>query len=249
MIIVEDFHKAYDRTVAVSGLSFEVAPGQVLGLVGPNGAGKTTTLRALAGIIPGTRGRLQVAGHGLDHEPLAAKNCLGYVPDDPQLFRDLTVEQHLAFSASTYRVADATEKAAELLDMFQLASKRKTRASDLSRGMRQKLAICCAYLHDPGAILFDEPLTGLDPHGIRTLKQSIADRAGRAAAVIVSSHLLAMIEDICTSVLILDAGRQRFCGPLEDFKATFGSGDEDASLEEIYFLTTGKSLPDELVEC
>ena len=177
------------------------------------------------------------------------RSCLGYVPDDPQLFRDLTVEQHLAFSASAYRVADATEKAAELLDMFQLASKRKTRASDLSRGMRQKLAICCAYLHDPVAILFDEPLTGLDPHGIRTLKQSIADRAGRGAAVIVSSHLLAMIEDICTSVLILDAGRQRFCGPLEDFKATFGSGDEDASLEEIYFLTTGKSLSDELVEC
>ena len=146
-------------------------------------------------------------------------------------------------------MADATEKADELLDRFQLASKRKTRASDLSRGMRQKLAICCAYLHDPVAILFDEPLTGLDPHGIRTLKQSITDRAGRGSAVIVSSHLLAMIEDICTSVLILDAGRQRFCGPLEDFKATFGSGDEDASLEEIYFLTTGRSLSDELVEC
>jgi ABC-2 type transport system ATP-binding protein len=249
VIIVEDFHKAYDETVAVSGLSFEVAPGQVLGLVGPNGAGKTTTLRALAGIIPSIRGRLRVAGHDLDHEPLAAKNCLGYVPDDPQLFRDLTVEQHLAFNASAYRIADAAEKAAELLDMFQLASKRKTRASDLSRGMRQKLAICCAYLHDPVAILFDEPLTGLDPHGIRTLKQSIVDRAERAAAVIVSSHLLAMIEDICTSVLILDEGSQRFCGPLEDFKATFGSGNEDASLEEIYFLTTGRSLSDELVEC
>jgi len=249
VIIVEDFHKAYDRTVAVSGLSFEVAPGQVLGLVGPNGAGKTTTLRALAGISPSSRGRLWVAGHRLDREPLAAKNCLGYVPDDPQLFRDLTVEQHLAFSASAFRVADATDKAAELLDTFQLASKRKTRASDLSRGMRQKLAICCAYLHDPVAILFDEPLTGLDPHGIRTLKQSIADRAKRGAAVIVSSHLLAMIEDVSTSVLILDGGRQRFCGPLEDFKKTFGGDDEDASLEEIYFLTTGKSPSDELVEC
>lgn len=249
MIIAEDFHKAYDGTVAVSGLSFEVAPGQILGLVGPNGAGKTTTLRALVGIITSSRGRLWVAGHDVDRESAAAKSCLGYVPDDPQLFRDLTVEQHLAFSASAYRVADATEKAAELLDMFQLASKRKARASDLSRGMRQKLAICCAYLHDPVAILFDEPLTGLDPHGIRTLKQSITDRTGRGAAVIVSSHLLAMIEDICTNVLILDAGRQRFCGPLDDFKATFGSGDEDASLEEIYFLTTGDSLPAELVEC
>lgn len=249
MIIVEDYHKAYDRTVAVSGLSFEVAPGHVLGLVGPNGAGKTTTLRALAGIIPSSRGRLRLAGHDVDHEPLAARNRLGYVPDDPQLFRDLTVEQHMAFAASAYRVSDATEKAAKLLDAFQLASKQKTRASDLSRGMRQKLAICCAYLHDPAAILFDEPLTGLDPHGIRTLKQSIADRAAQGAAVIVSSHLLAMIEDICTSVLILDAGRQRFCGPLGDFKVTFGSGNEDASLEEIYFLTTGRSLSDELVEC
>ena len=249
MIIVEDFHTAYDKTVAVSGLSFEVAPGQVLGLVGPNGAGKTTTLRALAGMIPSSQGRLQVAGHGLDTEPLAAKKCLGYVPDDPQLFRDLTVEQHLAFSASTYRVANAAQRAAELLDTFQLASRRKTRASDLSRGMRQKLAICCAYLHDPVAILFDEPLTGLDPHGIRTLKKSITDRARQGAAVIVSSHLLAMIEDICTGVLILDAGRQRFCGSLEDFKVTFGCGDEDASLEEIYFLTTGAFMSEEPVEC
>ncbi len=249
LITVEDFHKAYDRTVAVSGLSFEVAPGQILGLVGPNGAGKTTTLRALAGIIPASRGRLAVAGRDLDREPLAAKSCLGYVPDDPQLFRDLTIEQHLAFTASAYRVADGTEKAAELLGMFQLTSKRNTQASDLSRGMRQKLAICCAYLHDPVAILFDEPLTGLDPHGIRTLKQSIADRVGGGASVIVSSHLLAMIEDICTNVLILDAGKQRFCGPLEEFKATFGSGDEDASLEEIYFLTTENSPSAELVEC
>lgn len=249
MIIVQDFHKAYDTTVAVSGLSFEVAPGQVLGLVGPNGAGKTTTLRALAGIIPGSRGRLEVAGHDLDQEPLAAKNSLGYVPDDPQLFRNLTVEQHLAFIAGTYRVADAAEKTAKLLEMFQLASKRKTCAGDLSRGMRQKLAICCAYLHDPAAILFDEPLTGLDPHGIRTLKDSIVDRAAREAAVIVSSHLLAMIEDICTSVLILDVGRQRFHGPMEEFKAMFGGGDEDATLEEIYFLTMGIPASDELLEC
>ena len=222
MIIVQDFHKAYDRTVAVSELSFEVAPGQVLGLVGPNGAGKTTTLRAVAGIIPGSRGRLEVAGHDLDLEPLAAKERLGYVPDDPQLFRDLTVEQHMAFIAGAYRVADAAAKTAELLDTFELASKRKTPAGDLSRGMRQKLAICCAYLHDPDAILFDEPLTGLDPHGIRTLKGSIVERAGRGAAIIVSSHLLAMIEDICTSVLILDVGRQRFHGPMEEFKAMFG---------------------------
>ena len=190
MIEVEDYHKTYRETVAVAGLSFEVAAGTILGLVGPNGAGKTTTLRALAGIIRPTRGRLSIAGHDVVHDSLAAKRELAYIPDDPKLFDALTVWEHLEFIASAYRVADFAPKGEALLQQFELVEKRRTMAQELSRGMRQKVAICCAYLHDPKAILFDEPLTGLDPYAIRTLKASIAERAAAGAAVVVSSHLL-----------------------------------------------------------
>ena len=238
MISVDAFHKAYDRTVAVNGISFEVRPGEIMGLVGPNGAGKTTTLRAISAILPPTRGCLTVGGANVETHPIEAKRQAAYVPDDPQLFHDLTVAQHLSFFATAYQVSDAERKAGELLEQFEIMFKRDSPARDLSRGMRQKLAICCAYLHDPSAILFDEPLTGLDPHGIRTLKASIRERAERGAAIVVSSHLLAMVEDICTHVFILDRGRQKFCGTIDELRATFADEQEETRLEEIFFRAT-----------
>ena len=186
IILVQEFHKNYEQTVAVAGLSFMILPGQVLGLLGPNGAGKTTTMRAICGIIPPTHGRLFVAGHDVAQEPIAAKRKLAYVPDDPHLFDTLTVWEHLEFAASVYRVANFEPAANQLLDQFELTNKRNTTAQELSRGMRQKVAICCAYLHDPPAILLDEPLTGLDPRGIRTMKQSVRQRAAAGAGVMVS---------------------------------------------------------------
>jgi ABC-2 type transport system ATP-binding protein len=125
-----------------------------------------------------------------------------------------------------------------LLDEFELTSKLRTTASNLSRGMRQKLAICCAYLHDPQAILFDEPLTGLDPQGIRVFKRSLQERAAQGAAVMISSHMLAMVEDLCTHVLILDGGVQRFFGPIDALRTSFEDGDAAASLEDIFFAAT-----------
>ena len=249
MINVYDFHKAYDRTVAVAGLSFEVSPGSILGLIGPNGAGKTTTLKALTGIIPASRGALRIGGFDVQESPIETKRRLAYIPDDPQLFHDLTVEQHLAFVASAYQVENAESRAETLLEEFELTEKLHVPAADLSRGMRQKLAICCGYLHNPSAILFDEPLTGLDPRGIRGLKASIKFRAESGAAVIISSHLLAMVEDICTHLLILDRGRQRFLGPIKELRSSFGvSNDADTTLEDIFFRATGPVLDPELVE-
>ena len=189
-IVVEDFHKNYDKTIAVAGISLQVERGEILGLVGPNGAGKTTTLRALAGILRPTRGRLIIAGHDLANEPVGAKAALAYVPDDPHLFEHLTVWEHLRFVASAYRVNDWQPRAETLLVQFELTEKRDAMAGELSRGMRQKLAICCGYLHEPQAVLLDEPLTGLDPLGIRTMKASIGTRAAAGTAFIVSSHLL-----------------------------------------------------------
>jgi ABC-2 type transport system ATP-binding protein len=237
MIHVEDFHKAYGSTIAVSGLSFQVEAGQVLGLVGHNGAGKTSTLRALAGIIPPSRGRLSVAGHDICSEAISAKSNLAYIPDDPQLFDTLTVVEHLEFTAAAYQLSGYTEHADELIDHFELREKQHAPAESLSRGMRQKLAICCAYLHNPPAILFDEPLTGLDPWAIRKLKDSIAQRADQGAAVIVSSHLLAMVDDVCTHFLVLERGKATFHGPRDELLRTFADADE-ASLEEIFFRVT-----------
>ncbi len=235
MIQVIDYHKTYRDLVAVAGLTFEVRGGTILGLVGPNGAGKTTTLRALAGIIPPTRGQLIVAGHDIVTDPVAAKRQLAYVPDDPKLFESLTVWEHFEFIASAYRVADFETKAQQFLDAFELTEKRDTVALELSRGMRQKVAVICAYLHDPQVILFDEPLTGLDPHGIRTLKQSIVARAAAGASIIVSSHLLALVGDLCSELLILQRGHALFCGPIGDAREKFGTLGQDASLEEVFF--------------
>jgi ABC-2 type transport system ATP-binding protein len=238
VIEVNDFHKAFADQVAVQGITFRVEPGEILAIIGPNGAGKTTTMRALAGIIPASRGRLSIAGFDVDVDAIAAKSRLAFVPDDAPLFHDLTVEEHLSFYASIYQVSDARSKALRLLDEFELTPKLRTTASNLSRGMRQKLAICCAYLHDPQAILFDEPLTGLDPQGIRVFKRSLQERAAQGAAVMISSHMLAMVEDLCTHVLILDRGVQRFFGPVEQLRKSFDHVDAAASLEDIFFAAT-----------
>lgn len=238
LIEVFDYHKSYREVVAVSGLSFGVRAGSVMGLVGPNGAGKTTTLRALAGIIPPTSGSLRIAGHDVAADPVAAKRQLAFVPDDPKLFDTLTVWEHLEFIASAYQVADFEPRARALLEGLELTEKRDTVAQELSRGMRQKVAIGCAYLHDPRAILFDEPLTGLDPRGIRRLKDSIRQRAAAGAAIIISSHLLALVEDLCDHLLIMQRGKALFCGNVADARAAFAKAGEGGSLEEIFFRAT-----------
>jgi len=240
VIEVTDFHKAYDGTLAVNGLTFDVQPGQVLGLVGPNGAGKTTTLRAMCGIIPPTRGSLRIGTHDVREEPIAAKRLLAYVPDDPKLFDVLTVWEHLRYTAEAYDVADWRTEAEHLLERFELTEKRKALGAELSRGMRQKLALCCAYLHAPKAILLDEPLTGVDPHGIRTTKDSIRERAADGCAIIMSSHILDLVEDLCSHLLILNRGECLYLGPLDEARNAFADLAGGESLEEIFLHATRK---------
>jgi ABC-2 type transport system ATP-binding protein len=199
-------------------------------------------MRAIAGVIPPTRGSLLVSGHDVTIEPVKAKSLLAYVPDDPKLFDALTVWEHLQFIASAYAVENFEADALALLDQFELTHKRDALAQELSRGMRQKVAICCAYLHQPSAILFDEPITGLDPHGIRTMKDSVRQRADAGAAVVVSSHLLSLVEDLCTHLLILDHGRRIFFGPVEQARLAFSNVSGNVSLEEMFFrATAGKA--------
>ncbi len=236
MIEVEGLVKAYRDMTAVEGLSFTVAPGEVLGLVGPNGAGKTTTLRCICGILPPTAGRVRVAGHDLGTDPVAAKRELAFMPDEPNLFPYLTVEDHLALTARLWQVPDAARRGAELLSELELSGKERALPSELSRGMKQKLVIACGLLHDPKVLVFDEPLTGIDPGGIRRMKQTIVRRARAGASVVVSSHLLHLVEEICDRVLILARGRLALVGTLDEIRARAGSGDE--SLEEIFLRVT-----------
>lgn len=219
MIAVESLTKLYGETPAVRDLSFSVAAGEVLGLVGPNGAGKTTTLRSLAGIILPSSGRIRIAGHDLARDPVKAKQALAFVPDEPHLFDALTVDEHLQFVARLYHVTDAEAGGAALLEELELTDRRSAFPNELSRGMKQKLAIACGLLHEPRALILDEPLTGLDPLGIRRMKATIARRAAEGAAVILSSHLLHLVEEVCTRVLVLRRGVAVAGGTLEEIVA------------------------------
>jgi ABC-2 type transport system ATP-binding protein len=240
-IDVERLTKLYGDLPAVSDLSFRVAPGEVLGLVGPNGAGKTTTLRSLCGIIRPTSGSIRIAGHDLARDPVRAKAALAFIPDEPQLFEYLTVEEHLRFIGRLYGVAGAAERVGPLLAELELTDKRTALPTELSRGMRQKLAIACGLLHQPSALILDEPLTGLDPAGMRKMKATIVARAREGAAVVLSSHLLQLVEELCTRILIIRNGRLVAIGALDDIIAErpqlAGQG-----LEDIFLALTGDGV-------
>ncbi|MBI3449210.1 MAG: ABC transporter ATP-binding protein [Acidobacteria bacterium] len=238
MIEVQDLTKLYGDFRAVDSLSLTVPAGEVLGLVGPNGAGKTTTLRCLAGIIPPSGGRIQVGGHDIKDDPVEAKRLVSFIPDEPKLFEYLTVEEHLRFVCRLYGVDGMTSAAATLLEELELTGRERALPLELSRGMKQKLSIACGLIHDPKVLIFDEPLTGLDPAGIRRMKQTIAARAAAGCAILISSHLLSLVEEICHRVLVLHGGKKIIHGTLEEISASVGEISKDATLEEIFFKVT-----------
>ena len=244
MIEAEGLHKVYGDLAAVQDLSFRVLPGEVVGLVGPNGAGKTTTLHCLAGITIPTRGRIRVAGHDLADDPVAAKSALAFVPDEPHLFEYLTVEEHLRFVARLYRVPEVDRRVPGVLREMDLTDRHGALPEELSRGMKQKLAIACALIHDPKALLLDEPLTGLDPVGIRRMKATILDHARAGAAVILSSHLLHLVEEICTRVLIMRRGRVLAFGTIAEIVAARPDL-AGLRLEEVFLGLVGQSGAEE----
>jgi len=241
MIEISGLCKSFGDFAAVRDVSFGVQPGQVLGLVGPNGAGKTTTLRVMSGIIPPTRGSVRIGGHDIAEEPIQAKRQLAFFPDEPRLFDYLTVKQHLAFVARLYSVADHEARAQPLLEELEIADRANHLPGELSRGMKQKLAIACGLLHSPAVMIFDEPLTGLDPLGIRRMKDSILRRARDGAAIVLSLHLLHLLEEVCSHVLILKKGETIAYDTMAAVHARFSDGDASASLEDVFIRATGGS--------
>ena len=239
MIDVSGLTRLYGDLVAVDHLSFRVAPGEIMGLVGPNGAGKTTTLRSVAGIIRPTTGTITIKGADLAKDPLTAKRALAFIPDEPHLFEYLSVEEHLRFIARLYGVADVDARIPGLLRELELTDKRTALPGELSRGMRQKLAIACGLLHDPRALILDEPLTGLDPGGMRRMRETITARAAAGAAVILSSHLLNLVEELCTKLVVMRRGSCAAYGTLDQIIEAHPAL-QGRSLEDVFLALTGE---------
>jgi ABC-2 type transport system ATP-binding protein len=240
VIRIEQFSKSYADFAAVRDLSFSVMPGEIVGLVGANGAGKTTTLRAITGILRPTSGTISINGNDIEKEPIAAKHQFAYIPDTIHPYDLLTVTEHLHFIALAYRIKDAEKKYDALLEELELADKKHEIASSLSRGMLQKLSLGCAFLREPRVIILDEPLTGLDPRGIRNIKQSIRRRAASGTAFLLSSHLLVLVEALCDQVLILHRGQKMAFGSLEEIRS-LATLRADASLEDVFFAVTERT--------
>ena len=228
MLTVEHVTKRYGRTLANDDINFSVRDGQIAILLGPNGAGKSTIIKCIAGLLR-FEGKIEVGGE--PNKSLTAKRLLGYVPELPAVYDLLTVEEHLEFIRRAYRMED-DGGAQALLERFELWDKRDKLGKELSKGMQQKLSICCALVHKPRVIVFDEPMVGLDPHAIRELKDVFRELKAAGASVLISTHMIDSVEDYWDVVHIMVSGR---------FAATKVNSAEDTesrSLEELFFDVT-----------
>jgi ABC-2 type transport system ATP-binding protein len=236
---VQNLTKQYRKFVALSDLSFSVGSGEIVGLLGPNGAGKTTCLRCITGIVRPTAGSIRVGGFDMATQDQEAKRRLAFVPEQPNPYEMLTVWEHLRFVALAYNFKEGfEERATALLTRFELTSKRDELVGTLSKGMRQKLTIACAFLHRAQVFLFDEPLIGLDPRGARELRHAIIEAAREEkAAVLVSTHMLDTAQTLCDRILILRQGIKIAEGTLSDLRNRTPFGN-DASLEDVFLSLT-----------
>ncbi len=228
LLEVEELRVDYEDLTAVNDVSFRIEPGTVYGLIGPNGAGKTSIIRVLATLLEPTYGRVRIGGVDregrspavidLVDDPLRAVRRIGYMPDFPPLYEDLTVLEFLDMFASAYGLPaqDRRQRIEELVDKVQLGEKLHTEAGGLSRGMKQRLFLAKTLLHDPDLLLLDEPASGLDPRARLELRDVIVGLGKQGKAVVVSSHILAEMADFCTSVGIMEQGKMMVSGRIED---------------------------------
>ena len=217
MISVKDLRVDYDDKCAVDDLSFEVGPGEVCGLIGPNGAGKTTTMRAMLGLIEPTYGEIRMAGVDMRERPRDANRIVGFMPDFPPMYDDLKCWEFLDLFAHSYGMPRQLRPAAigRLLETVSLEEKREAFIVELSRGMRQRLMLAKTLIPEPKILILDEPASGVDPQGRIDLKNVIKAQAARGKAVLISSHILAEMQEFCTSVAIMQRGRMVIEGPID----------------------------------
>jgi len=231
MLKLMNVNKKFKKLHAVKDVTFSIAPGQIVGILGPNGAGKSTTIKMIAGLLRTTSGEISVNNHQV--KTIAAKKSFAYIPEFPELYEMMTVDEHMKFIAQAYKVDQWEEKIIPYLSRYDLLDKRKTLTKELSKGMKQKVSICCGILTDAPLLLFDEPMIGLDPKAIRETKKIMAELKADNKSLLVSTHLLDSIEDVCDRVLVLKEGEVILDRSVEDLRQ-----ESDASLEEIFLAVT-----------
>jgi ABC-2 type transport system ATP-binding protein len=240
MLHVQNLTKRFGSTLAVDNLTFTVGPGEIIGLLGPNGAGKTTTVRCVSSLLQPTEGQIYLKGIDVSRDPVAAKQSFAFVPEVPNPYEMLTVMEHLRFIAAAYRMEDQLSHAEEILTRLDLWEKRNEMGAALSKGMRQKLACACAFIHQAEIFCFDEPLIGLDPRGMRELKSMMLERKSQGNALLVSTHMLDTAERLCDRVVILNKGRLIAEGTPAELRVLLSASD-DVSLEDMFLeLTEGR---------
>jgi ABC-2 type transport system ATP-binding protein len=240
MIQTMKLTRQFGSLVAVKDLNLEVKTGELFGFLGPNGAGKTTTIRLLIGLLQPTAGTAIVAGHDVQKEPMAVKQAVGYLAEMPYLYDKLTGREYLRFIGGLYGLADeeSDARADRLLALFDLTEKGDQLIESYSGGMRQKIALSGALLHEPHVLLLDEPLSGLDPHSARRVKKVLRELCHRGVTVFLSTHILEIAEQMCDRVSILDRGRLIAVGTMEELRAQAQSPD-GATLEDLFLRLTG----------
>jgi ABC-2 type transport system ATP-binding protein len=222
----EGLLKRYDGTLAVAGVDLEIGVGEIHGLVGPNGAGKTTTLKMLATVLEPTAGRASVAGLDVVKEPDSVRRVIGYMPDSFGVYDDMKVWEYLDFFARCYRLPAARRRQmiGDLLELVDLADKRDASVQALSRGMQQRLCLAHTLVHDPSVLLLDEPASGLDPRARVELRELLRELRALGKTILISSHILPELEELCTSVTIIDHGRVLASGRVADIEARLRAG-------------------------
>jgi ABC-2 type transport system ATP-binding protein len=229
--------KRFGSRVAVDGLDLCVRPGEIYGFLGPNGAGKTTTIRMLLGILHPDAGAVVVCGRPVRRGDRAGRHLVGAVAEVQHLYGDMSCAEYLRFFAALYGLGWAQARVAGLLELVGLADRADDRAADLSKGLQQKLGLARALLHDPPVLILDEPVSGLDPHGIREVREIIGRERDRGRVIFLSSHVLSEVERTADRVGILRHGRLVFEGPTAGVSARYGT------LEEAFVSITGEPAP------
>lgn len=235
MLKIENLTKQYDEKKAVDDLSLHICPGEIYGFIGHNGAGKTTTLKACAGILQFDAGEIMIDGISIKNEPIACKKEMAYIPDNPDIYEFMSGIQFLNFVADIFAVSakDRKERIHKYADAFELTAELGQPISAYSHGMKQKLAIISAWIHEPKLIMMDEPFVGLDPKASHLLKEMMRETCNRGNAIFFSTHVLEVAEKLCDKVAIIKHGRLVKSGTMEDVKG-------DDSLEEVFLELEGE---------
>jgi ABC-2 type transport system ATP-binding protein len=226
MIVVESLTKVYGKRIALDNVSFSVPEGEIFGFVGPNGAGKTTTLRILAALLEPTSGSAFIDGADVSREPERVHSRLGYMPDFFGVYDQLTVGEYLDFYASCYRQPRQRRKVVvdNLLELVDLADRRNQSVDTLSRGLKQRVCLARALVHDPAVLLLDEPASGLDPRARVEMREILKELRSMGKTIVISSHILPELTELCTMIGIIDQGRMRAVGAVQDVIQQLTSG-------------------------